>query len=65
MKKDTSAASYDTIHAVLQYFDWAYKNGTAKSDAKALSYVSMPAKVVTSIEKVWHASIKAGGKAAW
>ncbi len=65
MKANTSAASYDTIHAVLQYFDWAYKNSTAKSDAVALSYVSMPTNVVTSVEKVWHASIKAGGKACW
>jgi len=65
MKKNTSAASYATIHAVLQYFDWAYKNGTAKADAKALQYVSMPASVVTAVEKVWHASIKAGTKAAW
>ena len=65
MKKSTSAASYATIHAVLQYFDWAYKNGTAKADAKALQYVSMPASVVTAVEKVWRANIKAGTQAAW
>jgi phosphate transport system substrate-binding protein len=65
MKKNTSAASYTTIHSSLQYFDWAYKNATAKADAKKLQYVSMPSSVVTAAEKVWHASIKAGTKAAW
>ena len=65
MKKKTSASSYATVHGALQYFNWAYKNATAKSDAKVLQYVSMPSSVVTAAEKVWHASIKAGSKAAW
>jgi phosphate transport system substrate-binding protein len=65
MKKNTSAASYTTIHAALSYFNWAYTNSTAKADAKALQYVSMPSSVVTNVKKVWHASIKAGGRAAW
>jgi phosphate transport system substrate-binding protein len=65
MKKNTGGGSYPAIHGALQYFDWAYKNSTAKSDATALQYVGIPSSVVTAVEKVWHASIKAGGKAAW
>jgi phosphate transport system substrate-binding protein len=65
MKKNTGASSYASVHGALQYFDWAYKNGTAKANAKSLQYVSMPSSVVTAVEKVWRSSIKAGGKPAW
>ncbi len=65
MKKSTSAASYAAVHGALAYFNFGYKTSTGKADASALKYVSMPSSAVTAIEKVWHSSIKAGGKAAW
>jgi phosphate transport system substrate-binding protein len=63
VKKSTN--TYATAHAMFKFFDWAYKNPTAKADATRLQYVSMPASVVTAVEKVWHSQVKAGGKAAW
>jgi phosphate transport system substrate-binding protein len=42
----------------LKFFAWAYKNGSKM--AEDLDYVPMPAKVVTSIEKMWAADIKDG-----
>jgi phosphate transport system substrate-binding protein len=56
---------YTTTHAMLKFFDWAYKNSSAKTKASVLQYVSIPSKVVTSAESVWHKNIKAGGKVAW
>jgi phosphate transport system substrate-binding protein len=58
-----STGDYRSSHAMFQFWDWAYKSG--RSDASSLSYVSIPPKVVKSIEKMWHAQVKAGGKAAW
>jgi phosphate transport system substrate-binding protein len=42
----------------LKFFAWAYKNGSKM--AEDLDYVPMPAKVVTSIERMWAADIKDG-----
>jgi hypothetical protein len=56
---------YAIIHAMLQWFDWAYKSAKGRSDTTSLSFVSLPTSLVAAIEKVWHSSIKAGGKAAW
>jgi phosphate transport system substrate-binding protein len=56
---------YTTTHAMLKFFDWAYKDSSAKSKATALQYVSIPSKTVTAVESVWHKEIKAGGKVAW
>jgi phosphate transport system substrate-binding protein len=63
VKKSTS--NYATAHAMFHYFDWAYKSATGRADAKRLQYVSMPLSVAGAAEKVWHAQVKAGGKAAW
>jgi phosphate transport system substrate-binding protein len=56
---------YATTNAMLKFFDWDYKNATAKSTATRLNYVSIPSKVVSAVESVWHKQIKAGGKVAW
>ena len=40
----------------LKFFSWAYKNGSKM--AEELDYVPMPAKVITSIEKMWVQEIK-------
>ena len=56
---------YATAHAMLKFFDWAYKDGSAKGKATALQYVSIPSKTVSAVESVWHSQVKAGGKAAW
>ncbi len=56
---------YATTRAMLKFFDWDYKNTTAKSTATKLNYVSIPAKVVKSVQSVWHKQIKAAGKVAW
>ncbi len=60
-----STANYTTAHAMFQWFDWAYKTPKGRGDASVLQYVSMPTSVISAVEKVWHASVKAGGKAAW
>ena len=60
-----SNKDYTTTRAMLKFFDWAYKNSSAKSKATALQYVSIPSKTVTAVESVWHKQIKAGGKVAW
>lgn len=61
VKKSTS--DFASAHAMFQFWDWAYTSG--RGDASTLQYVSMPAAVVKAVEKVWHAQVKAGGKAAW
>lgn len=50
--------------AVLEFFDWAWKNG-AKS-AAALDYVPLPDAVTDQIRALWKSEIKAAdGKAVW
>ena len=45
---------------MLNFFDWAYKNG---GDAAAkLDYVPFPASVVTLIRQAWANDLKADGK---
>lgn len=56
---------YATTRAMLKFFDWDYKNATAKSTATRLNYVSIPTKAVKAVQSVWHKQIKADGKAAW
>lgn len=63
VKKNNS--DYATTHAMLKFFDWAYKDAKAKSKANALSYVNIPSKAVKSIQTMWRNQIKAGGKRAW
>ena len=60
-----SNKDYTTAHAMLQFFNWAYKDSSAKNKATALSYVNIPSKTVTAVESMWHSQIKAGGKVAW
>ena len=46
---------------VLEFFDWAYKNGS--KDALALDYIPMPESVIKLIQTEWKANIKdAAGK---
>ncbi len=49
---------------VLKFFDWSYHNGS--SQAMALDYVPMPAKVVELVEQTWHKEVHDhAGKAIW
>ena len=49
--------------AVLQFFDWAYKNGDDM--AKKLHYIPLPDSVVKLIEADWAKEVKSGGKPLW
>ena len=54
-----------TGRAVLKFFDWAYKNGSAM--ATELDYVPLPATTVKLIQDSWKANLKdaTSGKAIW
>jgi len=53
-----------SAHAVLSFFDWAYKNGNEM--ASSLVYVPMPEKVQNLVRGAWKKEIKDGnGKAVW
>jgi phosphate transport system substrate-binding protein len=58
-------SNYATAHAMLSFFNWAYKSSTGVSDAKKLTFVPLPSKAITAIEKTWHSLIKAGSKPCW
>ncbi len=60
-----SQSSYANAHAMLTFFNWALKSSTGVSDTKKLTFVPLPSKAITAIEKVWHSSIKAGSKPCW
>ncbi len=60
-----SNSNYTNTHTMLKFFDWAYKNSSAKSKAAALQYVAIPSGTVSAVESMWHKSIRAAGKAAW
>jgi phosphate transport system substrate-binding protein len=60
-----SNKNYTNTRAMLKFFDWAYKNSTARAKANSLQYVNIPLKVVSSVEGMWHKQIKADGKVAW
>ena len=49
--------------AVLEFFDWAFKNG-AKS-AEAMDYVPLPDAVTKEIRAAWGEVKAADGKAVW
>ncbi len=54
----------DTGRAVLRFFDWGYRQGTAA--AKTLGYVPMPANVIELVEKTWsHEMTDASGQPIW
>lgn len=57
-------AKPDTAKAVLDFFDWSYKNGDDM--AKSLEYVPMPDSVVNMVEDMWKHDIKsASGNAVY
>lgn len=58
-------SNFATAHAMLSFFNWAFKSSTGISDAKRLTFVPLPSTAVTAIEKVWHSNIKAGSKPCW
>jgi phosphate transport system substrate-binding protein len=49
--------------AALQFFDWAYKNGSQL--AEQLDYVPMPSKVVTLVESTWKQIKGPNGQPIW
>jgi phosphate transport system substrate-binding protein len=49
--------------AALQFFDWAYKNGSQM--AEQLDYVPIPAKVVMLVESTWKQIKGANGQPIW
>jgi phosphate transport system substrate-binding protein len=57
-------AKPDVAHQVIEFFDWAYKNGSQL--AESLDYVPMPAKVVSLVEDAWRQQVKGpDGKPVW
>ena len=53
-------ANSDQARRVLQFFDWAYKNGDAA--AQALDYVPLPGQVKDLVRKQWATTITLNGK---
>ncbi len=53
----------DRAKQVLEFFDWAYKNGADM--AKSLSYVPMPPSAVAVFEDSWKQIIGPDGKPIW
>ena len=52
-----------TTKTVLDFFNWAYKNGSAS--AKALDYVPMPKNVYEVMQAAWAGEIKCNGRPVW
>ena len=57
------AAKPENSREVLNFFDWAYKNGGRM--AEDLNYVPMPAAVVQSVEQSWQQIVGPDGKPVW
>jgi phosphate transport system substrate-binding protein len=53
----------DTAREVLNFFDWAYHNGSQM--AEQLDYVPMPAAVISAVEASWKTVVGADGKPVW
>jgi phosphate transport system substrate-binding protein len=53
-------AKAETGHAVLAFFDWAYKNGDAA--AASLDYVALPEAVKAQVRKSWKSIVGPDGK---
>jgi phosphate transport system substrate-binding protein len=53
----------DTAREVLNFFDWAYHNGSKL--AEDLDYVPMPANVVSQVEASWKTIVGTDGKPVW
>jgi phosphate transport system substrate-binding protein len=57
-------AKPQTARQVIDFFDWAYKNGGKL--AESLDYVPMPANVVKLVEEAWRSGVKGqDGKPVW
>jgi phosphate transport system substrate-binding protein len=56
-------ANQRTARAILEFFDWSYRNG--QDAAMSLDYVPIPMNVVEMVENTWHANISSGGQAVW
>jgi phosphate transport system substrate-binding protein len=56
-------AKPETAREVLNFFDWAYKNGGQL--AEQLDYVPMPAAVIAAVEQSWKTIVGADGKPVW
>ena len=50
---------------MLRFFDWCYRDPSARRDEVSLNYVPLPASVVGAVEAVWAKSVKAHGKPCW
>jgi phosphate transport system substrate-binding protein len=53
----------DTGREVLNFFDWAYKNGAPL--AEQLDYVPMPPAVTAAVEQSWKTIVAPDGKPVW
>src|SRR5690606_14201833 len=59
-----SADNPEKTRAVLEFFDWAFKNGD--ESAASLDYVALPDEVTNRITETWKTEIKsADGQAIW
>ncbi len=59
-----TARSTEKATAVLEFFDWAFKNGS--NQAAELDYVALPNEVTDEIRQAWSSSLKSTeGKAIW
>ena len=56
-------AKPETAREVLNFFDWAYKNGGPL--AEQLDYVPMPSAVITAVEQSWTSITGGDGKPVW
>jgi phosphate transport system substrate-binding protein len=56
-------AKPDNAREVLNFFDWAYHNGSQL--AEQLDYVPMPASVITAVEQSWKTITGGDGKPVW
>ena len=56
-------AKPETAREVLNFFDWAYKNGGPL--AEQLDYVPMPSAVITAVEQSWKSITGDDGKPVW
>jgi len=53
----------DNARAVLNFFDWAYRNGGQL--AEQLDYVPMPQSVINAVEQSWKQIVGPEGKPVW
>ncbi len=61
LRKDADNCA--TTKTVLDFFDWAYKNGSVA--AKALDYVPIPKNVYELMHGAWAGEIKCDGRPVW